>query len=166
MINWYFKHPLLIDYFVGSVISGLLFGLYHFDVIKLPESTSSISTITDLSTISLTLAGFVLTLLTVLITFKTGAKLPNGQDNEAVPLFDLFFSTHLYFQTTDLLKGCIKSLIFIAVLGFSLKLLLPERLAIYVFFSNVLGLVIIATTLFRSLMILTRIINLQKENET
>lgn len=164
MINRYFKRPLLYDYLVGGGICLLLLGLYHFHYINLPESTSSISTITDLSTISLTLAGFVLTLLTVLITFKTGAKLPNGQDNEAIPLFDLFFSTHLYFQTTDLLKGCIKSLIFIAVLGFSLKLLLPERFTVYVFFSNVLGLVIITTTLFRSLMILTRIINLQKGN--
>ena len=105
----------------------------------------------------------MLTLLTVLITFKTGAKIPNGTNNEEVPLFDMFFSTWLYYETTDLLKGCIKSLIFIAVIGFSLKILLNEILLKFLFFSNILGLIIIVTTLSRSLLILTKIIDLQKE---
>jgi hypothetical protein len=163
MIDRYFKWPLLYDYLIAFSICVFFFWLRDQRYIDLPKPENSLSTTTDLSTISLTLAGFVLTLLTVLVTFKTGAKIPNGSDNEDIPLFDLFFSTRLYFQTTDLLKGCIKSLIFVSVLGFSLKLLLSEPLIKYIFFSNVIGLVIIAMTLYRSLMILTRIINLQKE---
>ncbi|MCX2432830.1 hypothetical protein [Pedobacter sp. GR22-10] len=132
-------------------------------MLELPKTETNVSTTTDLATIALTLAGFVLTLLTVLITFKTGARLPNSGDNEDVPLFDLFFSTGLYYRTTSLLKGCIKSLIFVAMLGFSLKLFLPEAYLKYIFFANVLGLIIIATTLWRSLLILTNIIKLQRE---
>jgi hypothetical protein len=163
MIDRYFKRPILYDYLIACLICGFFFFLYRRHCLDLPKPENSLSTTTDLSTISLTLAGFVLTLLTVLVTFKTGAKIPNSSNNEDIPLFDLFFSTKLYYRTTDLLKGCIKSLIFISILGFSLKLLLNECLAKYLFFANILGLVIIATTLYRSLMILTKIISLQKE---
>ena len=164
MIDKYLKRPLLYDYIIAFIICAFFYWLIYLGKINFPKPENSLSTTTDLATISLTLAGFVLTLLTVLVTFKTGAKIPNGTSNEDIPLFDLFFSTPLYYKTTDLLKGCIKSLIFISILGFSLKLLLSEQLVKYLFFSNVLGLIIIALTLYRSLLILTNIVNLQKEN--
>ncbi len=163
MIDSYFKRPLFYDYLFAGIVCVGIYILYCSNRIDLPKTENTFSTATDLSTIGLTLAGFVLTLLTVLITFKTGAKIPNGNSYEDIPLFDLFFSTKLYFQTTDLLKGCVKSLIFISVLGFSLKILLNECYVKYMFFSNILGLIIIVMTLWRSLLILTKIINLQKE---
>jgi hypothetical protein len=164
MIDIYFRRPLLYDYLFCGLITGGLYTLYARQMISIPKSEVSVSMTTDLATIALTLAGFVLTLLTVLITFKTGARIPNAEDNEDVPLFDLFFSTGLYYRTTSLLKGCIKSLLFVAILGFTLKLFLVGVLTQYIFFANVIGLIIIATTLWRSLLILTNIINLQKQN--
>lgn len=163
MIDSYFKHPLLYDYIIAFVICGSLFHLYLTHNINLPKTENSLSTTTDLSTIALTIAGFILTLLTVIITFKTAAKIPNNSNNDDIPLFDLFFATKLYFQTVDLLKNCIKSLIFVSVIGFSLKLLLNECYLKFLFFSNVLGLVIIVATLWRSLLILTKIVDLQKD---
>lgn len=164
MIDIYFRRPLLYDYLFCGLITGGLYILYTRQLISIPKAEVSVSTTTDLATIALTLAGFVLTLLTVLITFKTGARIPNAEDNENIPLFDLFFSTGLYYRTTSLLKGCIKSLLFVAILGFTLKLFLTEVLTKYIFFANVIGLIIIAATLWRSLLILTNIINLQKQN--
>lgn len=164
MIDIYFRRPLLYDYLFCSLITGGLYILYVRHLISIPKAEASVSTTTDLATIALTLAGFVLTLLTVLITFKTGARIPNAEDNENIPLFDLFFSTGLYYRTTSLLRGCIKSLLFVAILGFTLKLFLTEALTKYIYFANVIGLIIIATTLSRSLLILTNIINLQKQN--
>lgn len=163
MIDAYFRRPLLYDYSLAGMICLILYVLYLRNWIELPKDDYAISMTTDLSTIELTIAGFILTLLTVLITFKTGSKIANASSNENVPLFDLFFATKLYFQTIDLLKNCIKSLIFVAVIGFALKLLLNHSLLRYLFFSNILGLVIIVTTLWRSLLILTKIVNLQKE---
>jgi len=163
MVDRYFERPLFYDYTVALLLCGIFYFLKYKGMISLPTDETSLSTTTDLSTISLTLAGFVLTLLTVLVTFKTGARIPNGQNNEDVPLFDLFFSTSLYYKTTALLKNCIKSLVFVSILGFSLKLFLTGVLVQYLFFSNILGLIIIVTTLARSIMILTKIIDLQKD---
>ncbi len=162
MIDKYFRRPLFYDYFLALIICSILYYLSHNHYIVLPKDENVISTTTDLCTIALTISGFILTLLTILITFKTAANIPNDSNNENIQLFDLFFATKLYFQTTGLLKNCIKSLIFVAVIGFSFKLLLNESFIKYLFFSNVLGLIIIVTTLYRSLLILTKIIDLQK----
>ena len=162
MIESYFKRPFLYDYSTAIVVCAIIYYLNRTERIDLPSAETTISTTTDLATIALTLAGFVLTLLTVLITFKTGAKIPNGSNNDNIPLFDIFFSTNLYYKTIGLLKGCIKSLIFVAVLGFSLKLFVNPPYVKYIFFSNILGLIIIVATLWRSLLILTNIVNLQK----
>lgn len=91
MVDRYFERPLFYDYTVALLLCGIFYFLKYKGMISLPTDETSLSTTTDLSTISLTLAGFVLTLLTVLVTFKTGARIPNGQNNEDVPLFDLFF---------------------------------------------------------------------------
>ncbi|WEA01834.1 hypothetical protein [Mucilaginibacter sp. SJ] len=165
MIEIYFKRPLLFDYLFASIACGLFYYCYHIKLVNLPESGNALSTTTDLSTIALTLAGFVLTLLTVLVTFKTSAKVPDRNNNDDVTVFDLFFSTKLYYKTTDLLKNGIKSLTFIAVVGFSLKIFLNEAATRYITFWNIIGLVIIVTTLWRNLLILSKIIGLQKERE-
>lgn len=163
MIDVYFRRPLLYDYLLCGIITCMLYFLHTRQLLIIPKAEISVSTTTDLSTIALTLAGFVLTLLTVLITFKTAAKIPNRQGNENIPLFDMFFSTGLYYRTITLLKGCIKSLIFVAILGFTLKLFLTDVFTKYIYFSNVVGLTIICTTLWRSLLILTNIVRLQKQ---
>jgi len=163
MIDRYFRRPLVFDYSLAILICLVLYFFYTKHWFELPKDDYSMSTTTDLSTIALTIAGFILTLLTVLITFKAASKIQNSSNNEDTPVFDLFFATSLYFQTTHLLKNCIKSLIFVALIGFSLKLLLNQCFIKYLFFSNVLGLIIIGMTLSRSLLILSKIIQLQKE---
>ena len=164
MIDNYYKRPLLYDYAIALIVGISLFWLYHKGFMTLPTNEVNVSMATDIATIALTLAGFILTLLTVLITFKTGAKIPNSTNQEDLPVFDLFFSTRYYYDTVELLKGAIKSLVFASILGFTLKLVLRDNDVKYLFFSNVLGLVIIVTTLLRSLLILTKIVDLQKEN--
>lgn len=164
MLDRYFRNPLLYDYSLGLLISISILYIYIRGYFKLPKIEYTLSTSSDLSTISLTLAGFILTLLTILITFKAGSKIDKSVNPEKQTIFDLFFVTNLYFETTKHLKNCIKSLLFISVLGYSLKLLLSESLLKYLFFSNSLGLVILVLTLLRSLLILTRIIDLQKDN--
>lgn len=163
MIDLYYKRPLLYDYGLAFLLSTVLYWLFNRQLIILPANDVSVSMATDIATIALTLAGFILTLLTVLITFKTAAKIPNGSNQDELPLFDLFFSTRYYYDTVNLLKGAIKSLVFVSILGFSLKLILRGNDIAYLFFGNVIGLVIIVTTLLRSLLILTKIVNLQKE---
>lgn len=162
MVDRYFKRPLIWDYSFAIVLSVGVMILYNKKLIVLPKEEYIISIASDLSNVSLTLAGFILTLLTVLITFKSGSKVTKDSNNENDSLFELFFATDLYFQTVKHLKNCTKSLIVVTIIGYTFKLSLNQNCYYYIYFSNIFGLVIIILTLWRSLLILTRIINLQK----
>ncbi|WP_418650140.1 hypothetical protein [Tenacibaculum aestuariivivum] len=116
----------------------------------------------DLSNIGLTCTGFILTLLTVLITFKSSSKVSKENYSNENSLFEMFFASDLYFMTVKILKNCIKSLIFISVFGYSLKLGLKQEYLKFTFFYNVLGLTVLALTLWRCLMILTKILKMQE----
>lgn len=165
MIDCYFKRPLILDYIISSLILTSAIVLYKKDLIELPSCDYSISIATDLSNISLTLSGFILTLLTVLITFKGGAKIKKDDYTDNDTIFDVFFTTGLYYETIKHLKNCVKSLIFISILGYSLKIGLHHRFIHLLFFYNIFGFAIIIFTLIRSLLILTKVINLQKTSE-
>jgi hypothetical protein len=162
MLDRYFKYPIITDATLGLTLNLVLWYLFKGGKITLPEKSINISISTDVSTIALTLAGFVLTLLTVLITFKSAAKIPNEYNAFDTSVFDRFFSSSYYGRTIELLKGSIVMLICVSVLGFVLKLTLRDNCINYIFFSNCFGLLIIVTTLWRCLVILTNIVKLQQ----
>lgn len=162
ILDKYFKNPILWDYLIALLISAILFHLNCRNYIHLPTSERSLSMTSDLSNIGLTCTGFILTLLTVLITFKSSSKITKENYTNDNSLFEIFFASDLYFMTVKILKDCIKSLIFISVFGYSLKLGLKKEYLEYTFFYNVLGLTIIALTLWRCLMILSKILKMQE----
>lgn len=162
-LDVYFKSPIIWDYSLGCVSVAICWWLQIKEHICLPKSDNLLSVTTDLSTVSLTIAGFILTFLTVLITFKSSSKVTaDNYDAENDSLFEIFFASELYFQTVKYLKNCIKSLIFVAVIGYSLKLSLNEARYAYLLLFDVFALIIITLTMLRSLLILTKIIEMQK----
>lgn len=162
ILDKYFRRPILYDFIVSIIIGIILFLTYNDGLFNLPKDERSLSMTSDLSNVGLTSAGFILTLLTVLITFKSSSNINKKNYSEDDSLFDLFFASDLYFTTVRILKNCIKSLILISVIGYALKLGLPKEHLKFVFFYNVIGLIIIAMTLYRCLLILTKILKMQK----
>lgn len=163
ILNKYFRRPLFWDYSLCFIICILSIYLYRKNKIILPTASESISVTTDVTTISLTLSGFILTLLTVLITFKSGSNIKKIENENSETVFNLFFASSYYFETIKHLKNCIKSLIFIAVIGFGIKLFINQNFRIYAFFFNEIGLTIIILTIWRCLLILNKILDFQKE---
>jgi len=164
MLDYYFKKPVFWDFLIAIFSMAIVAFLDFKNIFKLPKDEYSLNMAADLSNISLTSAGFILTLLTVLITFKSGSNLTKKQAKESSTLFELFFTSPLYFETVKYLKNCIKSLIVIAILGFSLKLGLTEGIREYIFFFNIIGLIVIVMTLWRCLLILSKILEMQENN--
>ena len=162
ILDKYFKRPVLYDYIISFVVGAVLYLTFYKDLFELPKDERSLSMTSDLANVGLTSAGFILTLLTVLITFKSSSSINKNNFSEEDSLFDLFFASDLYFTTVRILKNCIQSLILISVFGYALKLGLPKEHLKYVFFYNVIGLIIVALTLYRCLLILTKILKMQK----
>lgn len=159
ILDLYFKRPLFWDYLFSSLISVSLFMAHLYKKITIPPNQDSYSLTGDLTNIALTIVGFILTILTLLITFKENSS------NEIIMTekkFNKFFGTAYYDESVKHLKNCIKSIIFIASLGFFLKLFLPMELRGNLFFFNLLGITIITMTIIRCLLILGNILELQK----
>lgn len=138
----------------------ILLLLVSNQIIYLPEKSDSYSLTGDLTNISLTLVGFIFTIVTVLITFKDNSNKNVNTAEETV--FKRFFDTPYYFETIKHLKNCIKSISFIAVIGLTLKIFLTDSNRCFLFYFNVFGLIIIMLTIYRCLLIFSKILELQK----
>lgn len=163
MIDKYFKNPLFWDYFIGLFIITFVKSLLCFDKLSIPSNNIIFSISSDISNISFTSAGFIITLTTVLVTFKGGSRITKENYDSTNSIFELFFVSDLYFDTIKHLKNCIKSLIILSVLGYIIKLFFSCNKDEYLFLYCVMGILIIAITLWRCLLILTKILNLQKQ---
>ncbi|PQL91669.1 hypothetical protein [Apibacter adventoris] len=163
ILDFYFRKPVLLDYLIAILITVLLFILYKNNLFNLPTTQDSYDLTGDLTNISLTMAGFILTILTVLITFKDTSN--NKPTTEVNSTFNNFFSTDFYYETVKHLKNCIKSIVFIATIGFFIKLFFGLDYRKFFFFYNAFGLVIIVLTIWRCLIILSKILILQKEDK-
>ena len=164
MLDLYFKKPVFFDYSIGIILMGLMILGINCNYTHVPTIERIYSLVADVTNISLTSSGFILTLLTVLITFKSGSSLTKENYTDKNTTFELFFASALYFETVKHLKNCVKSLIFIAMLGFTLKMIIPITAINLIHYFNVIGIVIIGLTLWRCLLILTQILNMQKDN--
>lgn len=162
IVDIYFRKPVLYDLVLGVVFSTAMVFLKWRNFITLPKSDIMLSVVSDLCTVALTLAGFILTLLTVLVSFKSTVKSSRDLKLDSDSLFDIFFSTSLYFDTVMHLKNAIICLSAISVSGYGLKLALPEGVYIYLFCFCCFTLVVILMTLWRCLMILSKVVELQK----
>lgn len=164
MLDKYFKYPLLYDFIIAILMSIGFYKLTCIHFFCVPKIENLFSIISDLSTISLTMAGFILTLLTVLVSFKSSSKLVKDKIKDSDRAFDVFFASKLYFVTVGHLKNAIKSLVFISILGYLLKLTIEETSKWILFEYCIFGLTIILLSIARSLIILTNIIKIQETN--
>lgn len=160
ILDEYFNRPIFWDYLVASVVTFSILMLFYSSFICTPKEEYIHAMSSDLANVGLTSAGFILTLLTVLITFKSGSSV-SKQNLQESSTFELFFETGLYKETVKHLKNCIKSLIFVSLIGYCMKLGLPKKEYSLLYFYNIFGLAIIVLTLFRCLLILTKILRLQ-----
>ncbi len=162
ILDLYFKRPIFYDYIIAIITISFIYIIEVKTCFTLPKYERILTISSDLSNISFTAAGFILTLLTVLITFKSSSTISKNNYKEDESLFNLFFVSSLYFQTVKILKNCIKSLIFISFIGYSLKLGLPKSYLTYIFYFNILALIVIVLTLYRCLLLLTKILKMQE----
>lgn len=163
MIDKYFKKPLFWDYLIVLFAVVLAKYFLYFEKLSIPKNNTIFSISSDISNISFTSAGFIITLTTVLITFKGGSRITKKNYDSSSSIFDLFFVSDLYFQTIKHLKNCIKSLIILSVFGYIVKLFISCENDEFLYFYCIAGILIIALTLWRCLLILNTILDLQKQ---
>lgn len=164
IIDTYYKHPVFYDYFLSMILIGIFLFLDDRFDLKIIESNLGNELSSDIGTVGLTVSGFILTLATILITFKSGQILSDENlDNQSSP-FKIFLGSRLYKQSINVLKYGVLSLVAISILIFVLKIFSGNLNPKISLFANIVGLVIISTTFIRCFYVLNIILKMQEHN--
>jgi hypothetical protein len=164
--KYYWKLPIIFDLLVFTLLaSGYYLANLKFSDLLVISGERSVSTISDIITISLTLAGFILTLLTLLISFKSTKE---GSIKDLSPetdsSFHIFFYSKLYFSSVKHLIIIVEELAFLALIGFILKVTVGASHLYVITYFNIAGMITIILALYRGLFILKAIIQMQKDS--
>ncbi|PHR12837.1 MAG: hypothetical protein COA40_08210 [Aequorivita sp.] len=160
IINKYLLRPIIYDSIFSLVIGIIIYFTTCYNYLYIPSQDFIQNLLSDLATIAFTSAGFILTILTVLVTFKA-----NSKKKETIKEYDsalsLFFNTPLYPKSTNILKNSIKILLFVALFSFLLKAFSLEFQMEFLFASLIFPLILITMALLRCVLLLSKILELQ-----
>ena len=121
-LDYLYKYPLLVDSLIGLIFCSL---------IKYYEKTNGylniykaydISICSDLGSIGLTLSGFLITIVTILVSFKTTSLIEEVELKKNSSSFLIFISSPLYFQTVKFINKSVIILVLVSILNYILKI--------------------------------------------
>jgi hypothetical protein len=157
----YYNRPILYDYLLACILLFVLFLMEKYNFFRLPCTSKSSDFASDLGAIGLTVSGFILTLITILLTLKSGQLLSDEKLTNNSSPFKIFLASKMYNRSVDILKHGVLSLVLISILLYILKLTLPSDFLHYIFYINILGLVIILATFLRCFYVIGLIMKMQ-----
>ncbi len=160
-IDKYFKRPILYDYLFAIFAIAFLITLNLRGLLHLPSAEKTSLFSSDLGAIGFTVSGFILTLITILLTLRSGQIINQEKVNNTSNPFKIFLASPLYKRSIDILKFGVLSLVLVSLLLYLLKLLVPNSYIHYLFYFNIVGLIIIFTTFIRCFHVLGLIMKMQ-----
>lgn len=171
ILNIYIKRPLLWD----IIIAALICFLYNFLLKKIPLNISInqdliTSIFSDLIGTSISLAGFVLASLTIIVTFKdnitqkANANLSNvdeSNDDNNPSGIELLFSSKHYGRIVGVFTWAVFIYLLLFLILSFFKLFVGKIEESFYVYLCIVPIVLITLTIFRSVLVLYRIIKLQ-----
>lgn len=153
LLDIYFRFPVLLDYIIGLSLICVVHYYVKKSILTVPKEETILDYGSETTTVLLTLAGFILTFLTVLITFKTGKI----EGNKPVTLMEKFCDSSLYSDTTRLLKNGVQSLIFVTLIIYVLRFVNIFGIVV-LYYWIIVSIIVLLLTILRSLFILDNIL--------
>lgn len=169
ILDKYFKRPFTFDFFICLVIILSIFCVEKFTSIqiKTPKVDSLLTLSSELGNIGFTTSGFVLTLMTVLISIKGSISIPFDKLDKKGTVFQKFFFTEFYYESIKHLKIGVIELVSISVFCYLVKMFLGTfDLKFMIFIFNFCALLIISMVIFRTVFILSKIVSFEKAIKT
>ena len=161
-MDWYVKMPLVKD-FIFLIVIWIASSQLSFIPFKLTNKDNQINLLSNIIGASVSLAGFLIAALTILVTFKLSAGAKTYQ-NAAKPSEMIFISRH-YYNMMAVFRDAIIELL-LSCLGLYIVWASSENLSIGIINRTVVtGIGLAVLPIFRSLMLLFRLLSLDKKKE-
>jgi hypothetical protein len=160
ILDRYMDRPILWDGIIATGLAAAAGYLIWTDRLSAPDIDSAGGLVSDMSNAGFTASGFILTVLTILVTFK--GLSPVTPKVESASVFELFFHTDLYHRSVTIIKNCVYAVLFISGAGYFVRLILPIQVLPAVL-AFVFGTTVILLSLWRCTLVLSKILRLQRE---
>lgn len=158
-IDFYLNNPLKIDFFCLILIwiINSNFSVFKFNI---GTKENNVSILSDVISASISLAGFILASLTIIVAIKS--NLTNKNIESAKNPLELFFSPMNYRKIIEVFQGSIIELTFSFICAYVFWIAL-ENINLFTLFKVNLSLIfIISISVIRSLLVLFKIINIKE----
>jgi hypothetical protein len=132
------------------------------DVFSISSKERSANFASDLGAIGLTISGFILTLITILLTLKSSQLLQERPLTNASNPFQIFLASALYMKSIHILEHGVLSLVFISLILYTSKLILQESELCYIYYIDIVDLIIILSTFLRCFYVISLIMKMQQ----
>lgn len=157
VIDYYYKRPLLIDFLFLALV---WFFSNHISLFKFvyPDQLNSLNLISSLIGTMISLAGFILAALTIIVTFKS-SLIAKGMD-EATNAMELLFASRHYKSIVKVFKDSITEFLCYSLSAYSIwqsYANFPEIVLGKIVMSLI---ILVALNVLRSLYMLFRILSL------
>jgi hypothetical protein len=155
-LDFYLRTPVKCDFFIVGFCILIWHSLSNYFSFSIDSENNKLSEISaEIGTVLITIAGFILTIITIIVTFKNSIEPKKNESNN-----DLFYNSNFYPVTIKLLKNCVKLLLFLFLVIYIARLLYPIS-DIIMFYINFSALVFSVLVFMRFLLILKIIISFQ-----
>lgn len=162
LFDFYLRNPLFID---SIIIFCIWIGLDNFNLtfLKLAERQNQLNIFPYLISTDVSLAGFILAALTIIVTFKSNLKAKGIE--EAENALELIFSTKHYESIVRVFKKSMIEFTFCFIFIF-IVWTSSENYPLFILFKiNLIGILVTSVALIRSLAILFIILNISNPKE-
>lgn len=157
LLDKYYHKPLLYDILINILIVAILLYLKNEGYLKLDFDDAS----TNVGSVGLTISGFILTLLTILLTLKSNSIIKPEPITSGSNAFQVFLASDLYKKSISILKNAVLILLIVSFITLATSVLAKSFYREYGFFINTVCLLFILLTFLRCFHILNLIFEMQ-----
>lgn len=159
IIDLYLNNSLTID-FVFVVLIWIVNSYFSAIEFKIGTSENNLSILSDIISASISLAGFILASLTIIVAIKS--NLANKNPERAKNPLELFFSPGNYKKIIEIFQGSIIELTFTFITAYVFWIS-HENIMLYTLFKvNISLIFVVSISVLRSLLVLFKIINIKE----
>ena len=159
ILNVYYKRPLIYDLLLNVIIIALLYfveskGYYSFSF----ENSSQV-----IPSIGITISGFIITILTILLTLKSNSIINKNYESkvEFRSNFSVFLASELYSKAISVLRNGVISLLIISFITLGVSVVLKDVYSKIGIYLNIICFIFTLLVFLRSFYVLNLIFKMQ-----
>lgn len=158
LLDKYYERPLLYDLILNSLVLAILYFFKQKYNMELDFDCES----KEIVSLGITISGFILTILTILLTLKSNNITSKSKKTETNS-FKIFLASNLYSKSISILKNGVLTLLIFSFITLSFSVFFNNSYCEWGIYANIVCVIFIILVFLRSFYILNLIFKMQNK---